>query len=154
MITAGFLFAEGASAQTNFTGIWKRNNDKTDAGDFSINSVAAKLEINQDKATFTLKGTNINGAGETSTYTDVIKLDGSTAERATSTGQKKTMALQWSADKKELIENATYKDDQGNVVQALKETYTLSADGKTLRILDERTFDGQTHRLQEIFDKQ
>jgi hypothetical protein len=151
---ARFATADIASAQTSFTGTWKRNNDKTDAGDISINSVAAKLEISQDKTTFTVEGTNINGAGEISTFIDVIKLDGSIAERITSTGQKKSIVLQWSADKKELIEKATYKDDQDNIVQSYKDTYILSEDGRTLRILEERTFDGSIHQMQDIFDKE
>jgi len=150
----GALIFVNASAQTNISGTWKRNDNKTDAGGLSINSVATSLEIIQDKSTVIVKGTNKNSAGEVSTYTDILKLDGNSTERKAGADRTKSITAKWSADGKSLTESATYKDEQGNVTQTIKQTFALSDDGKTLRITDERNFDGQAVALNEIFDKQ
>lgn len=156
IISCSFIIIDAAaqSQPINFSGNWNRNNEKTDAGGLSINSVALKLEISQDNNTITIKGTQKNGKGEISTYTDELKLDGSKSERKAGANQKKYMNVSWSADKKELTETATYKDEQGNVTQVFKQSFSLTNDGKTLKVVDERTFDGQTYQLQCVFDKQ
>lgn len=150
-----FFLATTVLAQaTNFSGTWKRNDNQTDAGGLSINSVSASLEIIQDKGVITIKGTNKNGAGEVSNYTDVLKLDGSETERKAGVDQKKLMSVKRSPNGKQLISSSTYKDGQGTVTNSIKQTYSLSDDGKTLTVLDERNFDGQTYQLKDVFDKQ
>jgi len=150
-----FFLTAAASAQTNFSGTWKRNNEKTDAGGLSINSVVSTMQITQDSNTLTIKGTNKNSNGEElSSYTDVLKLDGTPSERITNANQKKQMSVKWSVDKKQLTQSSIYKDEQRNVVQTVKLTFNLSEDGKMLRVLDERNFDEKSFQLQDVFDKQ
>jgi hypothetical protein len=148
------LFAFKTQAQTSFSGEWKRNDDKTIVEGLSQNSVPVTLSITQDNNTLTIKGANSNGQGQTSSYTDVLKFDGSVSERMTYTNKKKLSSISWSPDKKELTQYSTYKNEDGTTDQTIKQTFSLTDGGKTLKVSAENTFGGNTYKMEEIFDKQ
>lgn len=154
IISCALIITDAFAQNNSFSGTWNRNNEKTDAGGLSINSVSQTLEISQVNGSLTIKGTNKNGNGEISTYTDNLKPGGEPTERAAGADQKKIMTASWSADKKELTETAVYKDKDGNVNNSFKAVYSLSEDGQILTVKDERTFNGRTYQLTDVYDKQ
>ncbi|MDB5141648.1 MAG: hypothetical protein JWQ66_361 [Mucilaginibacter sp.] len=152
--TVILLLTINANAQGNFSGNWKRNDDKTIVEGLSINSLPISLEIAQDTKSVNIKRTSKNGQGEASSYTDLLKFDGSTADVTTPSKLKRTSSATWSADKKELTQYYTAKDDQGNIKQTGKQTFSLIDSGKTLKVVAELHFEDKTFNAEEIFDKQ
>lgn len=149
-----FLITNSATAQTNFSGSWKRNDNKTVIQGISINSVPAKLEIKQDGSSISIKRMSVNGQGAESSYTEAMKYDSSTSEVITPSKLKRSSSVNWSGDKMQLIQTSTSKDDQGQIKQTAKQTYSLIDGGKTLKVTAELNFEGQAVKAEEYFDKQ
>lgn len=144
----------GAFAQSKFTGAWNRNDHQTETDGLSINSVPVTLEITQAAGAITIKRTSVNGSGTSSSYMEVLKTDGSTSEIVTPSKLKRTATLQWPADHSAFTETYTARDDKGTIQQSGKQTFTLSTDGKTLKITAEQNYGDEHYTLEETYDKQ
>ena len=146
---------EIALAQTpGYTGNWIRNDDQTDAGGLSINTVAAKLEISKDAKSLYIKATLKNAAGTLRTAVDTLNLDGSKTVLFTSSKNKKQSGLSWSDDQKKFISVVSINDSQGTILQEWKQAFALSNDSKTLTVLVDLTNNRDVYHLKEVFDKQ
>lgn len=150
-----FLGATSLKAQqvTNFTGTWIRNTAKCDAGNLSINSVPIKIFVEQNKTQIQIKRISKTAQGDSTTYTEKLKFDASSAAALVKPNLNKSAVVAWSADNKKLTETSNYTDGQGNPVQKGKENWTLSVDGKTLTIQTILIANGQDYQLTEVFDK-
>jgi hypothetical protein len=145
--------ARGFAQKPNFSGAWKRNTEKCDPGTLSINSIPVSLDVVQIKNKIDIKRTSKNRLDSTFIYTETLGFDGSKAISVPKVGIKKTSSIQWTTDPNGFIDTADYTDDQGNLVQTIKETWTLEDGGNTLKILSLLFADGQTYHLTQIFEK-
>ena len=157
MIAALFLsfaFAGGLSAQTNFAGGWKRNNDKTDPGDLLVNRVLVLITVRQDAQRICLRRLSENRRDDTFNYGETLTFDGTPSSYSAKPNLKKTATIKWSDDKTTFTEWADYVDSAGKQVKQIKEIWTLGDEGKTLTVSSKLTVDGQTYNMKEVFDKQ
>lgn len=157
LIVLLFFIASAAKAQiANFSGKWKRNDEKTTKGGLtlSINSIPTSIEISQDGQAVTVKRNMRTGSGETRDYIEVLRFDGTPGETVTPSQLKRTSSIKWSADQMQIIEISTSKDASGNEKQSWKQTFSLSADKKTLTIEAVATIDGAEYPLTEVFEKE
>jgi len=136
----------------DFSGSWKRNDAQCDAGDLSINSIPVSLTINKDSKAIYIRGTLKKGDSVIHVSVDTLNLDGSkrVINRASS---KKQTGLTWSADQQGFTVSVAISDKQGNAVQQWNELYSLSADGKSLKIGVDLEMDGEDYHMDEVFDR-
>jgi hypothetical protein len=141
--------------QTNFTGNWVRDTDRTNVSEgLSVNSVPVSLAINQTSSGISIKRNSANGKGEAKSYTETLSFNGSATETNPPSGLKKKASLQWAADQKTFVENASFTNNQGEGVQSNTETWSLSADGKTLTINIVIKSPDQQFTAEEVFNKE
>jgi hypothetical protein len=118
--------------QSDFSGKWKLNSEKSEFNETPGTPAAAKLIVEQKNGTLTLQR---NGRAK-----EVLNID-STASIEIKEGENKTnVSMKLAADKKGLIETRvyTYPETETAEVAAKKiRTWTLSADKKTLTITDQ-----------------
>jgi len=121
-----------AKAQENFSGIYTLDANKTQHIDAPLEIIASKLKISQTNTTIIIQRTT----GER-VITDTLSLDGMQKTSITPTGRTKVAGITWSADKKQLIEVAknSTREDANTPDYTIKETWSLSVDGKTLTIV-------------------
>jgi hypothetical protein len=112
------------------------------------------LDITQDGTVLTIKRISRNGADEVTSYTEVLKFDGSPSEIITPSKLKRSATFKWSADKNSFTESFVSKDEQGNVVQSGTQIFSLDNNGKTLKVEASQSYDGKDARFDEVFDKQ
>jgi hypothetical protein len=157
VLTLLFLITSaGLKAQqiTNFAGAWVRNTEKCDVGDhFVINTVPIRVVISQDAKQIEIKRVQIHGQSDTAAYTEKIKFDGPAGNSIVRQNLNKSSTGAWSGDHKQFIETANYTDDQGNPMQKVKETWTLSEDGKILTFQIVLVVGDMDYELTEVFDK-
>ncbi|MES2107951.1 MAG: hypothetical protein V4577_04355 [Bacteroidota bacterium] len=144
-----------ANAQTvDFSGTWKVNKETSDPGGLSINSIPIELVIQQDKNQLVIARTSTNVKAEIKKDREVLKTDGSVSSHSLADSTTKKSVAKWNEDHKTLAETATYTDTNGKEVKAVKKTWAVLADGKTLHISVAMTVDGEDYTLEEYFDKQ
>jgi hypothetical protein len=148
-------FSTSDAQPIDFSGTWKRNDNKTKLADgLSTNSVPISMLIKQDVNSIKIERTNKNGNGMITSYSVVLKFDGSSTDIITPSKLRRSSTSQWSADHRYLLEKAVSRDDQGNVKQTYKYTYMLEDGGKSLKITASLDAGEQTYELTEVFDKQ
>ena len=152
LFTLCFSFANAQT--TDFSGTWKRNDDKAVFEGITINAIPTILEIKEDAKQISIKRTQVDGAGKSSNYTEVLKSDGSTSETLTPSNLKRTSSLTWSADHSGFTETYSSKDDQGAEKQNGKQTFSISADGKELKIEATQNYGDRSFQITEVFEKQ
>jgi hypothetical protein len=136
LFTIALLFgAMGLKTQqTNFSNTWIRNTEKCDPGNMSINSIPVRISIKDGAGPVEITRISKNAKGDTSTYTEILRADGSTTTTVMKPGLNKRSSVQWAADQRSFSETADYADDNGNLVQKIKDKWALGEDGKTLTI--------------------
>lgn len=146
------LAGSAAQAQTpDFTGSWKRNNERSDAGEhISINSIPATIEVKTIGQSLFITAVSKNAKGEVSTVNDTLKLDGSLSQRLTASGLHRTSRYQPAAKGFAVI--TEYRDDAGTLVRNSKEVWTLTDDGK-LQIISDFELNSTALHFIEVFDK-
>jgi hypothetical protein len=133
------LFSTNSFAQTkNFTGNWHIIHDQSDFGRYAESVIPFEITLEQSKDALSIKRTNKNDAGDISSYTENLPLNGSVVESMIKTTKKKSSFQQSNGNS--FIETANYRDETYDKSYSGKEIWTLSADGKTLTIV--RTDDG------------
>jgi hypothetical protein len=150
------VFANAQSGDTNFTGTWAFNAEKSTLGDnqgaqrmFSGNFIA-KQEANL----LTVERTRTNQNGETSTTTMKYTLDGKESINTSQRGESKSVAT-WSADKKALTisTSRTFEMDGNKMTMKSTEVWSLTNPG-TLTINSTRQGrDGEEIKANIVYDK-
>ena len=146
-----------AHAQSvNFTGTWKRNNEKSNAGNYSLNSIPASVTIVQDAQHISIKRTSITSSGIVKSFIESIPLNGDSTKNEGLEKLIRTTAAKWGSDKRTLLIGSTSKDADGVLKQTSHQAFTLSADGKVLTIIAHPNYqDGLGEQtFTEVFDKQ
>lgn len=117
--------------KVNFSGIWKVDTLKSNYGGFGPAAAAVTLKIVQAKDTISIERTINPGGGVARSFTDKLPLDGKPMTNTKGT-TKSSLSIKWFGQA--LVETSSYHDDKFNKTYQATETWTLSADGKTLTI--------------------
>ena len=82
--------------QSNFSGNWKLNRERTDFGELSENSTPIQMVVNQQKDTLIIERFSKDGQGEIHSYLEKLPFKGNTTETMIRT-TKKISSIKWSA---------------------------------------------------------
>lgn len=144
-----------AQDHPNFSGNWKLNSAKSNAGDYGPTSRTDV--ITQDGSKFTEKVTSATQMGE-SDYTVTFTADGKPVTVPADSPQAnmgqltlKDISAAWDGSSLKVTENLSY---QGQVDIAATLTYALSSDGKTMTITDHASTSAGDFDTSLVFDKQ
>ncbi len=155
LVVAAFAGAGWGQDHPNLAGTWKLNLSKSNPGDFGP---SARTEvITQDGSKFTDKVDSTTNMGDES-YTLNFTADGTKVTVPPDSPQAslggltlKDITASWSGDSLVLVEDVTV---QNQFDLALKLTYSLSADGKTLNVKNTATTPMGDSDSSLVFDKQ
>lgn len=136
----------------DFTGHWKRNDAQCDAGSLSMNSIPGTVEISKDSQAIYIKGTLKKGDSIIHVSLDTLAVDGSKRLIKHAASQKQ-IGLTWSPGQGGFAVDVTITDAQGVVMQHWNELYSLSPDGKSLKIGVDLEMDGEDYHMDEVFDR-
>lgn len=141
-----------AQAQINISGSWKRNNELSDAGDLSLNTIPVAITIKQDELLI-VEMTFKNGKGEISNSSDTLKVNGQPKTLINAqTKNQHVSSAQWSDSKAHLLFKQSTLDPAGKVLQEWAHDASLTADGR-LEIDLKLTDESNEYFLKEVFDK-
>ena len=155
VLAAAFASFSHAQDHPNFTGTWKLNITKSDPGGFG--PTARTDVITQDGATLTDKVTSSARTGD-SNYTAVFTINGTKITVPPDSPQAtigmltvEDVTASWNGASLVVVVNANVR---GQVELTSKDTYTLSADGKTLTIAGHASTQMGDLDSTLVFDKQ
>jgi autotransporter translocation and assembly factor TamB len=155
IVTAGVAFTAAGQDHPNFTGTWKMNATKSDPGGFGPTSRTDV--ITQDGSNLTDKVTSSARTGD-SNYTAAFTINGTKITVPADSPQAKIGML--------TVEDVTATWDGASLVVTVnanvngqfeltnKDTYTLSADGKTMTIAGHASTQMGDLDSTLVFDKQ
>jgi hypothetical protein len=131
-----FMMHISNAQNSNFTGNWKINKDKTNFGIAPVFAIPAELNVKQKKDSFYLNVVNINADGQHSTGSTTYII-GTAQERMVSDNVKLVGSFNWSEGGKKLVKQQEYidLDDPANPFRKIKETWSISKDLKILTVV-------------------
>lgn len=137
IITITLFCTVKSYSQANFSGVWAIDNSKSYFGKVPTYVMPTSIELQKKSdslfVTFKVTGQDGNPYKVSSKY----DLTGKVVEKAISNGGTMRSIMIWSADHLGLTKNQTYylsAKDPAQPTKTINETWTLSADGKTLTI--------------------
>lgn len=141
--------------QTDFSGAWKLNESKSELGQFGARGVASKIMIEQKTDVVSLAKTATNFQGEEAITTEVLSFDGKEAETFVFGTAKRKAKLKWSSDEQNMLVSATIAfERQGQTFDiSITETWSLSADRKTLTVASNMTTPQGEISTKAVYDK-
>lgn len=142
-------------AQTNFGGNWTFNESKSNFGESRYRFAATTMAVTQDANMLAVESTMPGRDGGEMKTSSKYNLDGTVSENpAFNTTRKSTVT--WSADKTVLTISSvmTFERDGEKREMKSSETWTLSADGKVLTIVNVRPGrEGGEMKTTVVYDK-
>ena len=141
-----------AFAQTNYTGTWQLNKEKSNFGNIAPETAAAsRIAISQTKETFNLERTLGIGNIRKETYT----LDGKPFQSNVDANTQKTSSIKWDGNTKAFIITSNYKVTSPNQYEYNRtENWKVSADQKTLTVERTTVLPDRTETTNAVYDKQ
>jgi len=151
-----FSFRPAYVFQTDFTGTWKLNENKSELGQFGARGVPSKIVIEQKTDAISFAKTATNFQGEESTNTETMTFDGKESESLLFGTSKKKSILKWSADGNEMVISSNIAFEmQGQTFDISSvENWGLSADGKTITVSSKINTPQGEIATKSVFDKQ
>jgi hypothetical protein len=134
----GILTMQSLIAQNvNFSGKWKINNAKSSFGAAPSFVVPIEINVVQERDSVYLNAVNIDDKNEQSTSSAKYAVNGKPVERMFQQNIKLVGSFNWSEDKTRLLKDQKYIniDQPDQPLRKVKETWSLSGDGKVLTIL-------------------
>lgn len=157
ILTLAFILLCGAKgiAQSNFTGSWDINKSKSEFGKAPAFTMPVTIIMRQsaDSLALTFKGTDAEG--KPSTQSRTYKLNGQ--EIVVKHPDTIKVAMKWAPDHQGFIRTLVFLNDQGHTVEKIRETWSVSADGKHLVIEQvQQLFNSpeEDYPITAVFDKQ
>jgi hypothetical protein len=146
--------------KSKFSGSWNLNESKSELGDFGARFSAKKLKVEQKDDAITIAKT-IPGFndGADQVRTETLTFDGKTTE-STNTGgfgtSKRKASIKWSADEKSFVitQNTVFEGQDGPIEIKGTETWTLSADGKSLTAQTQTSSPQGENTIKAVYDKE
>src|SRR3982750_3572227 len=146
--------------KSKFEGSWKLNESKSELGDFGGRFAPRKIKVEQKDDAITIAKTTpgFNG-GEDVVRTETLTFDGKTVESTSQGGfgkSKRKASIKWSADDKSFVitQNTSFEGQDGPIEISGTETWTLSADGKTLTAETKKTSPQGEYAMKAVYDKE
>jgi hypothetical protein len=146
--------------KSKFEGSWKLNESKSELGDFGGRFAPRKIKVEQKDDAITIAKTTpgFNG-GEDVVRTETLTFDGKTVESTSQGGfgkSKRKASIKWSADDKSFVitQNTSFEGQDGPIEISGTETWTLSADGKTLTAETKNTSPQGEYAMKAVYDKE
>jgi len=146
--------------KSKFEGSWKLNESKSELGDFGGRFTPRKIKVEEKADAITIAKTTPGfNDGPEVTRTETLTFDGKTAESTYEGGfgkAKRKATIKWSADEKGFVitQNTTFDGDNGAIEISGTETWTLSADGKTLTAETKNTSPQGEFAMKAVYDKE
>ncbi len=140
--------------QTNFSGEWKLNTDKSDLGQMA-NFAVTSLKVDQANEAITIARTAPTFQGDESTTTETVTFDGKTSETKIFGESTKKSSIKWDESGKTFTLTFTLNLDfngQQMVVEGT-EKWSLSDDGKILTLETNSTSDFGDMSTTAVYDK-
>jgi hypothetical protein len=156
VILASTAFFAFRPAPTNFSGTWALNEGKSEFGQFGSRGAPSKIVVDQKADAIAIDRTGSNFQGETVTSTESLGFDGKEVESTFLGSAKKKSSMKWAADQQSFTVGYNILFGQGDRTFELKgtETWTVSADGKTLTIGNAGSTSQGEFSNKMVFDKQ
>lgn len=146
--------------KSKFEGSWKLNENKSELGDFGGRFTPKKIKVEQKEDAITIAKTvpGFNG-GEDQVRTETLTFNGKTTETTNTGGfgnSKRKATLKWSADEKSFVisQNTVFEGQDGPIEITGTETWTLSADGKTLTAETHSSSPQGEFTIKGVYDKE
>ena len=150
LVTSTSSFAQ---KKVDFSGEWTLNEDKSDFGDGPA-FAAIKIVVKQEGESITIERTRVGRDGEERTSSETLTMDGkenvSENERGTSSS-----VLSWSGDGTNLTikSKREFNRDGETFEMNSTETWTLSEDGKILKIQSDTSSQMGERSVSLVYDK-
>ncbi len=157
LVVSAFLcsFMPQPFYQADFSGTWKLNEAKSERGQFGGRGMATKLVVDQKPDAITLSKTAPSMQGGEATTSETLMFSGKESEITVFGAAKKKSTLKWSADGNTMMVNysiAFERDGQSNEFKGV-ETWSLSADGKSLVVQTNLTTPQGDVSTKAVYDK-
>ena len=151
-----FAFRPAQTLQTDFSGTWKLNENKSELGQFGARGVPSKIVIEQKADAISLTKTATSFQGDETTGTEMLTFDGKESESVFLGTSKKKSSIKWSADGKEMVVTSNIAFEmQGQTIDISSvENWSLSADGKTIAVSSKINTPQGEIATKSVFDKQ
>ena len=151
-----FSFRPAQIFQTDFSGTWKLNENKSELGQFGARGVASKIVIEQKADAISFARNSTGFQGEELSSTETMTFDGKESESLVFGTSKKKSTLKWSADGKEMVitSNIAFEMQGQTLDISSVENWTLGADGKTLTISSKINTPQGEIATKSVYDKQ
>ena len=146
--------------KSKFEGSWKLNESKSELGDFGGRFTPRKIKVEQKADAITIAKTTPGfNDGPEVTRTETLTFDGKTAESTYEGGfgkAKRKASVKWSTDEKSFVitQNTSFEGQDGPIEITGTETWTLSADGKTLTAETKNTSPQGEFAMKAVYDKE
>ncbi|MHA4893549.1 hypothetical protein ACXZ1K_02260 [Pedobacter sp. PWIIR3] len=148
------IFSIVSNAQTaNFSGIWKLNKSLSDFGKMSANSAPVEITIKQEVKTIAITRKQFFATGDSTLYTERLPFSGDLTKTKISATNERTASLKLIENEKVLLINALSKNAEGAKQASSKSLWSLSIDGKTLKLENETEAKGTTFKTKYIYYK-
>lgn len=138
------------SAQSDFTGKWKLNVDKSEFNNTPGTPAAPKLLVEQKSGVISYQRND--------RPKETLKINGAVGITISEGENKTVVTMKTADDKKRLIETRTYtypESEEADVAVKKTRTWSLSDDKKTLTIRDEiESTAGKLYNMVLIYDRQ
>jgi hypothetical protein len=142
-----------AANKTDFTGEWTLNEDKSDFGDGPA-FAAIKIVVKQEGETITIERTRMGRDGEERTSSETLTMDGKENISENERGSSSSV-VSWSGDGTNLIitSKREFNRDGQTFEMNSKEVWTLSEDGKILKIQSDTSSPRGERSVSLVYDK-
>lgn len=156
MLAAMVSFTTPKPAATDFSGNWKLNEGNSELGQFGTRGTPSKLEIKQTGNDVSITRHSTGFDGNEQTNTENFTADGKEVSSTIGGAMQRKATMKWADDQKTFSVNFTLAIDRGGQSFNLdgKESWSLSADGKTLTMQNTVTTPQGEFSTKAVYDKQ
>jgi len=142
-----------AGEKTDFTGQWTLNESKSDLGEGRF-MAAVKMSVTQDGTSLTIERIRTGRDGEERTNSETLTMDGKACINE-GENRKTTSTVTWSDDGTTMtIKSLREFNRQGETMEMNStEVWTLSEDGKTLKLQSDTSSDMGERSVTLIYEK-
>jgi hypothetical protein len=149
------IYSNNAEAQKpNFSGTWVLDSGKTDLSKISEKSMLViRMKVSQTDDTVSVQRFSINHEGQTNSYIERLRSNGSNAESIVNMYVKKNSNISLDTNGQRLTEVAKYIDYRSKIDYASSEIWALTMAGNVLMIKDSVNVDGRIYSIQRVYNK-
>jgi hypothetical protein len=156
LLAAMFSFTTPQPAPADFSGTWKLNEGKSELGQFGARGAASTIEIRQTGGDLSITRHSTGFQGEAQTSTENLTADGKEATSTVFGSAQRKASMKWSDDQKTFNVTSSISMERGGQSFTFdgKESWSLSADGKTLTLQNTITTPQGEFSTKAVYDKQ